>query len=82
MDVAAEVRACRRLYRQELDRRSRVISLAQKKRVKAIQESQDGLPNLEDRGAQLLHSLDGTQNLPLCDSGIIRRDIYLELGVF
>ena len=27
-----------------------------------------GVPNLEDRGAQLLHSLDRTKSLPLCDS--------------
>ena len=25
----------------------------------------DGVPNLEDRGAQLLHSLDGTKHHPV-----------------
>ena len=29
------------------------------------QESQDGVPNLEDRGAQNIHSLDGTKDHPV-----------------
>ena len=33
--------------------------------VDVFQESQDGVPNLEVRGAQNIHSLDGTTHHPV-----------------
>ena len=40
-------------------------------KVMGFQESQDGVPNLEDRGARNIHSLDGTKKALFCDSWLV-----------